>query len=61
MEIDEAKVPNSTGAPGRINWVKDAPASTSASTCVNVPATVTGLMAPARMKGVTMQAWLWRE
>ena len=23
-------------------------------------ATVTGLIAPARMNGVTMQAWLWR-
>ena len=60
MEIDEAKQPNSTGAPGRQSCVSAAPASTSASTCVSVPATVTGDMAPARMKGVTMVAWLAR-
>ncbi len=33
------------------------PASASASVWVAVPATVTGDIAPARMKGVTMQAW----
>ena len=60
IEIDDAKVPNSTGAPGRMSWVKAAPASTSASTCVSVPATVTGLMAPARMNGVMIVAWLLR-
>ena len=36
------------------------PASASASVCVAVPATVTGDIAPARMKGVTMQAWFAR-
>src|SRR5262245_53926352 len=58
IEIDEAKVPNNTGAPGRMSWVKEAPAKTSARTWVSVAATGTGLMAPARMNGVTMQAWL---
>ncbi len=56
----ETKVPNTTGAPGRVNWQKAVPAITSASTWVSVPATVTGLMAPERMKGVMMQAWLLR-
>ena len=36
------------------------PASASASTCVSVPATVTGLIAPDRMNGVMMQAWFAR-
>ena len=40
--------------------MKARPASASASVCVAVPATVTGDIAPARMKGVTMQAWLAR-
>ncbi|MNR53378.1 hypothetical protein D3C85_1733830 [compost metagenome] len=53
-------MPNSTGAPLRISWVNEAPASTSARICVSVPATVTGLMAPDRMKGESTQAWLWR-
>ena len=38
----ETKVPNTTGAPGRVSWQNAAPAITSASTCVSVPATVTG-------------------
>ena len=54
IEIDAAKQPMSTGAPGRQSCVSAAPASTSASTCVSVPATVTGDIAPARMKGVTI-------
>ena len=36
------------------------PASDSASVCATVPATVTGDIAPARMNGVTMVAWLLR-
>ncbi len=36
------------------------PASASASVCVAVPAIVTGDIAPARMNGVTMQAWFAR-
>ena len=56
----ETNVPKMTGAPGRVSWQKAVPAITSASTCVSVPATVTGLIAPDRMKGVMMQAWLAR-
>jgi hypothetical protein len=40
--------------------VKAAPASTSARICVSVPVTVTGLIAPERMNGVMMVAWLLR-
>ncbi len=58
MEL--AKLPNTTGAPGLTNWMKAMPAMASARVWAAVPATVTGDMAPARMKGVTMQAWLWR-
>ena len=60
IEIEEAKVPKITGAPGRTSWVKAAPASTSARIWVSVPATVTGLIAPARMNGVMIVAWLAR-
>ena len=47
----ETKVPNTTGAPGRVSWQNAVPAITSASTWVSVPATVTGLIAPDRMNG----------
>ena len=56
MEIEAAKVPNRTGAPARTSCVKAAPASTSARICVSVPATVTGLIAPARMNGEMIHA-----
>ena len=56
IESVETKVPKITGAPGRISWTKEVPAHTSANTCVNVPAIVTGLMAPERINGVMMQA-----
>jgi hypothetical protein len=54
----ETKVPNTTGAPGRTSCTKAVPAITSASTWASVPATVTGLIAPERMKGVMIRAWL---
>ena len=57
MDIDEAKVPNTTGAPGRTSWVKAMPDMASARSWARVPATVTGLMAPARMNGEITQAW----
>jgi hypothetical protein len=53
----ETKVPKTTGAPGRTSWTNAVPASTSASTCASVPATVTGLIAPERMNGVMITAW----
>ena len=36
------------------------PAIASASVCAMVPATETGAIAPARMKGVTRRPWLAR-
>jgi len=58
MESVETNVPNTTGAPFRTSWQKAVPAHTSASTCVSVPAIDTGLMAPERMNGVMIEAWL---
>ena len=58
IESVETKVPKITGAPGRTSCVKATPAITSASTCASVPATVTGLIAPDRMNGVMIIAWL---
>jgi hypothetical protein len=52
----ETKVPNTTGARGRVRWQNAVPTSTSARTWVSVPATVTGLMAPDSMNGVMIQA-----
>ena len=60
MEMLEAKLPSTTGAPGLQSCTKAMPASASASVCAHVPATVTGDMAPARIKGVMMVAWLLR-
>ena len=60
METLEAKLPSTTGAPGFTNCTKAIPASASASVWAHVPATVTGDMAPAKMKGVMMVAWLAR-
>ncbi len=52
----DTNVPKITGAPGRTNCVNAVPAMTSARTCVSVAAIVTGLIAPARIKGVMMHA-----
>ena len=60
MEMELEKVPNTQGAPGAINCSRHTPASTSARICASVPAAVTGDMAPERMNGETMQAWLLR-
>ena len=60
IDIDEAKVPKITGAPGRTSWVYAIPDRASASDWAARPATVTGDMAPARMNGDMMQAWLAR-
>ena len=56
MEIELAKLPRMTGAPGRTSWLKARPASPSARVWVIVPTGETGDMAPARMKGVTIAA-----
>ena len=60
MDMELAKTPNMHGRARTDELGGAAPASTSASTCASVPAAVTGLMAPDRMKGVTMVAWLAR-
>ncbi len=57
IEIELPKVPNTTGAPLRTSWVVAMPTRASARICATVPATVTGLIAPERMKGETTQAW----
>ncbi len=60
IDSEDAKLPNTIGQPGFRSCMNAIPANASASVCVAVPATVTGDMAPARMKGVTMQAWFAR-
>ena len=60
IDIDEAKLPKITGAPGLISCTSAMPDSASASVTVQAPAVVVGAMAPARMKGVVRLAWLWR-
>ena len=57
IDNEDAKLPSTIGAPGFSSCMNAMPASASARVCVAVPATVTGDMAPARMNGVTMQAW----
>ena len=56
MDIEEANVPKTTGAPGRTSWQNAIPESASAKACAANPATVTGDIAPAKMKGEIMQA-----
>ena len=56
IEIDDAKLPSTTGEPGRTSCMNAMPDSASARICVTVPATVTGDIAPARMNGVTTHA-----
>ena len=57
IDIDDANDPNTTGAPGRTSCTYAMPAIDSASVCAAAPATVAGLMAPARMNGVMITAW----
>ena len=59
MDIDDANDPKMTGDPGRTIWQNAMPASASAKVWVAAPATVTGDIAPARMKGVIRHAWLF--
>jgi hypothetical protein len=60
IEIDDAKLPRMTGAPGLRSCTKAMPESASARVTVHAPTVVTGAMAPARMNGVVRQAWLAR-
>ena len=59
IDIELANDPNTTGAPGRTSCVNAMPASASASVWAATPALVTGAIAPARMNGVMMHAWLF--
>ena len=56
IEIEEEKLPSTTGAPGAISCTNAMPESASARVCAAVPATVTGDIAPARMNGVMIVA-----
>ncbi len=60
MDMEAAKVPKTTGAPGRHNCVKAMPTEASARICVRVPTVATGDMAPATMNGEMTVAWLER-
>jgi hypothetical protein len=53
-------LPTTTGAPGLTSCTNASPAKASAKVCATVPATVTGDIAPARMNGVMINAWLAR-
>ena len=48
IEIEEAKDPNTTGAPGLTSWQNAIPARASARVWVAVPATVTGRHRPGQ-------------
>src|SRR5207249_4650720 len=58
IDIELAKLPSTTGAPGRTSWARVIPPSDSASVWAHTAAAVTGAIAPARMKGVISVAWL---
>jgi len=60
IDMEEAKVPKTTGAPGRQSCEKAMPTEASARICVMVPTVVTADMAPATMKGEITVAWLAR-
>jgi hypothetical protein len=60
IDIELANEPNTTGAPGFTSCTNVMPARASARVCAATPATVTGAIAPARMKGLIMVAWLDR-
>ena len=56
-DIEERKLPSTTGAPGRASWLKLTPAMPSASAWASAPAVVTGPIAPPRMKGAMTMPW----
>jgi len=58
--VDDRKLPNTTGAPGRSSSASAHPAMVSASDWAIAPAPVTGPIAPPRMKGTTTAHWLAR-
>src|SRR5690349_24982437 len=58
IEIELAKLPRTTGAPGRTSWTNAIPPIAPASVWAQTPAAVTAALAPARMHGVMSVAWL---
>ena len=60
IEIEDAKLPNTTGVPGFIICAKAMPLIASASVCARTPIGVTGAIAPDRIKGVVITAWFER-
>jgi hypothetical protein len=60
MSTFDVNPPYTNGAPGRVNCDSARQASASAFCSTRAPASVTGAMAPARVKGVTTQTWLRR-
>ena len=57
MSTLEVKPPYITGTPGRTIWARTIPAIASACCWASAPASVTGDMAPARVKGVMTLTW----
>src|SRR5215469_11733307 len=57
MSTLEVKLPYMTGAPGRTICDSVMPNSASACASVRAPGMVTGAMAPASVKGVTIISW----
>ena len=57
MSTLEVKAPYITGAPGRTSCVSTMPNSASAFCCASAPASVTGLIAPISVNGVTATDW----
>ena len=57
MSTLEVKAPYMTGAPGRTSCVSTTPNSASAFCCASAPASVTGLIAPISVNGVTATDW----
>ena len=58
MLIELANEPNTTGAPLRHSCTNVIPARASARVWAATPALVAGAIAPARMNGVMIVAWL---
>ena len=57
MSMLERKDPKITGVPGRISWERAMPESASVICCTRAAGTVTGDIAPIRMKGVSTTGW----
>ena len=58
IEIELAKIPSTTGAPGRVELHERHPGQGTPPASGRRAAAVTGDIAPARMNGVISVAWL---